>query len=106
MDSEKLKELIMLDEMLDEPERVVYTIYGSAKEELEDCVKLGYNYVAKDKNNSVYVYVLKPYKKADEWEKEDGSTYQDCMKIDRGYELHLSWSSRQPTRIADLLKTM
>lgn len=83
------------------------------KEEYKETVKLskfeyeylkfakenGYNFIARDKNNNLYLYSNKPWKDKIDWDYEDRTTpvFAELFKF-------VKWENESPMLIEELLK--
>lgn len=59
----------------------------------------GYNFIARDKNNNLYLYSNKPWKAENDWDYEDGTTpvFAELFKF-------VKWENESPMLIEELLK--
>lgn len=62
----------------------------------------GYKYIARDKNNKLFVYYGKPYKYKSEWDYSD-ETYEKFLLFDHLFQM-VQWTDDEPWKIEDLLK--
>lgn len=59
----------------------------------------GYNFIARDKNNNLYLYSNKPWKAENDWDYEDRTTpvFAELFKF-------VKWENESPMLIEELLK--
>ena len=62
----------------------------------------GYNYLARDKDGDLWVFMVRPEKEDDFW---DAKTDYHSVIIENDNFLEVQWSDEEPTKITDLLET-
>lgn len=64
----------------------------------------GYEYIARDKNNKLFIYYDKPDKYESAWDDMD-DTVEDFCAFDHLFQM-VQWSDDEPWKIEDLLKLL
>ena len=70
------------------------------RKEAEKMIAQGYRYIARDKDQQLFLYYYKPRKLAEKWWIEAGRAYYISASNFRFIE----WENEEPTLIADILR--